>query len=100
MKIRQKDSLLDYFTVSFPVWFWPVFWRLRPPPHSLTAEEAAMAEEAEALEAAMVEASVAAVAISAVGGAISAGVGGGGFLGLSFRGNEGGGLRRGVPFGS
>src|SRR5258707_12799280 len=74
MKIRRKGLVGDYFGVSFRVWFWPVFWRLRPPPHSLTAEDAAMAEEAEALEAAMVEASVAAVAISAVAVAISAGL--------------------------
>jgi hypothetical protein len=41
MRIREKGPLWIYFTVSLPVWFWPVFWRLRPPPHSLTAEEAA-----------------------------------------------------------
>ena len=53
--------------VSLPVWFWPVFWRLRPPSHSLTAEEAAAtAEEGEALGAAMVEASVVVAAISVV----------------------------------
>jgi hypothetical protein len=72
-----------------PVWFWPVFWRLRLPPHWLTAEEAAaMAEEGEALGAAMVVAAVISVVVAISAVAVLAGLAGVVLVAIALRNTE------------